>query len=347
MNALRLSLKLLLATLVALLALTAALWLWSGSDSSLATLLMRLQRFLPADQTLEARGVQGSLRAGGHIDWLRWRRGELSVQANDIGVAWTLGPLFNKQLRLSQLSVASLTIDDQRSPTSTEPPVAPTDLRLPITVDVPFSVASISYSGATALQATEVSGHYLYDHDAHRLENGRVKMASGSYQLGGELQAVAPMALALQVRGVVQTTVPSSRQPLTVAANAQLTGALAGPDAMLALTASLQPEPVADPAARTRRPETMQAELSAQLAPWQAQPLTLANARWQALNLAALWPQAPQTQLSGEASVTPAGEGWQGQVKLANALPGPWNLQRLPLDTLQAEVVYNLSLIHI
>lgn len=340
MNALRLSLKLLLATLVALLTLTAALWLWSGSDSSLATLMMRLQRLLPADQTLEARGVQGSLRAGGHIEWLRWRRGELSVQASDIAVRWTLGPLLDKQLRLSQLNVASLTIDDQRSQASTEPFVAPADLRLPVTVDVPFSVASIRYSAGTTLLATQVSGHYLYDHDAHRLENGRVKMASGSYQLDGELKANAPMALALQGQGVVQTTVPSSNQTVNVTADARLTGALAGPDARLALTASLKPEPVTGPAAPTPRPEAMQAQLSAQIAPWQTQPLTQATARWQALNLAALWPQAPQTQLSGEASVTPADTGWQGQVKLANTLPGPWNLQRLPIDTLQAEVSY-------
>lgn len=340
MNALRLSLKLLAAALIAVLALTAALWLWSGRDSSLASLLMRLQRFLPAGQTLEAKGVQGSLRAGGHIDWLRWRQGELSVEANDIGVAWTLAPLFNKQVRLSELSVGSLRIDDQRSPTSTAPATPPTSLRLPITLDVPFTVASIHYTGAAPLQASEVSGHYIFENDLHRLENGKLRMASGSYQIDTELQAVAPMALKLQLHGVVQTTLASGQQPLTVAAVAQLTGALAGPDATLALTASLKPEPVAGPATRTSQPDAMQADATAQIAPWQAQPLTRANARWQALNLAALWPQAPQTLLGGEASVTPAGEGWQGKVKLTNALPGPWNQQRLPLDSLQADVAF-------
>ncbi|HSO44507.1 MAG TPA: DUF490 domain-containing protein, partial [Rhodoferax sp.] len=333
MNALRLSLRLLIATL---LALTAMFWLWSGSDSSLATLLMRLQRFLPAGQTLEAKGVQGSLRAGGHIDWLRWRQGELSVEAKDIGVAWTLAPLFNKQLRLSELSVGSLLIDDQRSPTSAEPATPPTSLRLPITVDVPFTVASIRTTGAMTLQASEASGRYIFENDLHRLEKGQLRMASGNYQIDTELQAVAPMALKLQLHGVVQTTLASSTRPLTVVADAQLTGALAGADATLALTASLRPEPATGPATRTSQSEAMQADVSAQIAPWQVQPLTQAHARWQALNLAALWPQAPQTLLGGEANVTPAGQGWQGKVKLANTLPGPWNQQRLPLDTLQA-----------
>ena len=339
MNALRLSLKLLAAALIAVLALTAALWLWSGSDSSLATLLMRLQRFLPAGQTLEAKGVQGSLRGGGHIDWLRWRQGELSVEARDIGVAWTLAPLFNKQLRLSELSVGSLHIDDQRSPT-TATPTPPTSLWLPITLDVPFTVASIHYTGAAPLEASKISGHYIFENDLHRLENGKLQMASGSYQIDTELQAVAPMALNLQLHGVVQTTLASGQQPLTVVADAQLTGALAAPDATLALTASLTPEPVAGPATRTSQPEAMQADVTAQIAPWQVQPLTQGNARWQSLNLAALWPQAPQSLLSGEANVTPAGQGWQGKLKLTNARPGPWNQQRLPLNTLQADVAY-------
>lgn len=341
MNALRLGLKLLAASLLTMLALTAALWLWSGASDSLATLLTRLQRFLPAGQTLEAKGVQGSLRAGGHIDWLRWRSGALSVEMQDIGIAWTLAPLLNKQLRLSELSIAALTVDDQRPSANAGPPTPPTDLRLPINVDVPFKVASLNWTGSTTLQITGVSGHYRFDGQNHTLEQGRSLVSAGNYQLSGQLQATAPMALTLQVQGLVQTTLPSSPQPLLVAATAQITGELAGPDAALALQASLKPEATVGPAARPASSEAMHAEVSAQIHPWQAQPLTEAQARWQGLNLAALWPQAPQTQLSGEASVTPHAAAWQGQIKLANARPGPWNQQRLPFDSLQAALTYD------
>jgi translocation and assembly module TamB len=65
-----------------------------------------------------------------------------------------------------------------------------------------------------------------------------------------------------------------------------------------------------------------------------------ANARWQALDLAALWPQAPQTRLDGEATVTPAGKGWQASVKLSNSLSGPWDQQRLPVNSLHASVEF-------
>ena len=341
MRALRLGLKLLAATLLAVLAITGALWLWSGTDSSLATLLTRLQRFLPADQTLEAKDVRGSIQGGGHIGWLRWQRGDLSVEAQDIGVRWTLGPFFNKQLRLSELTVASLAIEDRSSSTNKAPPTPPTNLTLPITIDVPFKVTSITWTGATTLQATEVSGHYIFNSDSHRLEKGYGQISSGKYQFSGELQASAPMALTLQVNGQVSAQVPSSKTPLTVAAMARLTGKLAGPDAMLALQATLTPEWPAAPAPRTDKTGAMQATVSAQIAPWQAQPLSQAHAKWQALNLAALWPQAPQTQLTGDASVLPVAEGWQGTVNLSNTLPGPWNQQRLPINTLQAIVNYD------
>ena len=341
MNALRLSLKLLAASLLTVLALAAALWLWIGTSDSLATLLTRLQRFLPAGQTLEAKGVQGSLRAGGHIDWLRWQRGALSVEAQDIGIAWTLPPLLNKQVRLSELSVAALTIDDQRPSANAGPLTPPTDLRLPISLDVPFKVASLNWTGSTTLQITGVSGRYRFDGQNHILEQGRSLISAGNYQLSGQLQATAPMALTLQAQGVVQTTLPSSQQPLLVAATAQITGQLAGPDAALALQASLKPETAAGQAKRPVPSEAMHAEVSAQIHPWQAQPLTRAQARWQALDLAALWPQAPQTQLSGEASVTPRAAAWQGLIKLANARPGPWNQLRLPLDSLQAALTYD------
>ena len=341
MNALRLSLKLLAALLLTVLALTAALWLWSGSDSSLAPLLTRLQRFLPAGQTLEAKDVRGSLRTGGHIGWLRWQRGELSMEAQDIDVAWTLAPLLNKQVRLGELSVASLTIVDQGNRADTPSLTPPTDLRLPITLEVPFKVASLSWTGATTLQATELSGVYHYDGQAHALEQGRGRVASGAYQLNGQLQAMAPMALALQAQGLVQTTLPSSQQPLTVTATAQLTGQLAGPDAALALQASLKPVATTGAAVQPKPSEAMQAEVSAELAPWNVQPIIRGRAQWRGLDLAALWPQAPNTQLSGDASVTPLGQAWQGRLTLANARPGPWNQQRLPLNSVQADLRYD------
>src|SRR5450830_901003 len=104
MRALRTTLYLLAATLLGVLALAGALWLWSGSGTSLATSLGQLARYLPAGQTLEAKDVTGSLRGGGSIGWLRWQQGELSVELHDVTIAWSLRPLLGGELRLGKVA---------------------------------------------------------------------------------------------------------------------------------------------------------------------------------------------------------------------------------------------------
>lgn len=337
---LRITAAVLLATLLLIGALTGGLWLWGGASSSLASTLNQLASYLPAGQTLQTRDVEGSVRGGGRIGWLRWQSGQLSVEATDVRVAWTLRPLINGELRLSQLAIAHLRIEDQRAPSPASPP---TDLRLPLRVDLPFQIDTVDWAGNTPLQIRQLRGHYVFDSNKHRLSAGQGQISSGNYRFDGELQAQAPMALALQLQGSVATTLPSSAQRVTVQAQADLKGTLAGPEAALALQARLQPEfSNASPAGKSAKatPQAMQASVTARLLPWQPQPIASANAQWQALDLAALWPQAPQTQLSGAASVTPAGAGWQGAVQLRNARSGPWNQQRLPLEQLTAQVVY-------
>ncbi len=340
MKILRVVLKVLAVTLAGLLVVAGALWTWGGTGTSLLTTLDRLARYLPAGQTLTVQDVTGSLRGGGSIGLLRWQQGELSVEARSVQIAWALQPLLDGELRIGQLRAQHLRIEDRRPPSAPAPLNPPTDLRLPIRVDLPFSVETVEWAGSTSLQATQLAGHYTFDNASHRLEKGQVRMAAGHYQFSGSLQALAPMALAVQLKGTVQTTVPSSHLPLTVLAQATVSGDLAAHDATLALAAELMPDAAPTAPSTPKQPRALQASVTAQLKPWQLQPIANANARWQALNLAALWPQAPQTQLSGQATVEPAGAGWQGNVQLSNALSGPLDKKRLPLDSLNAQVVF-------
>lgn len=338
MRARRISFYLLAALLLGALALVGAVWLWSGSGSSLATSLGQLARYLPAGQTLQAKDVTGSLRGGGRIGWLRWQQGEFSVELVDVTIAWSLRPLLGGELRLGQVAARHLRIEDRRS---TTPPAAtpPIHLRLPLKVDVPFSVETVEFSrsGGTSLQANGLAGHYIFDSYSHRLDEGQVHISSGNYQISASLQAESPMALSVQVKGSVPTTVPSRAQPVMVQAHATLVGALAGRDAALALQAELVPTLKA---ALNGSPQAMQASVSARIQPWQLQPVASLEARWQALDLAALWPQAPQTRLAGTAVVHPAGPGWQAGLQLTNTLSGPWDQQRLPLQQLDARVEF-------
>jgi translocation and assembly module TamB len=84
----------------------------------------------------------------------------------------------------------------------------------------------------------------------------------------------------------------------------------------------------------------MQATVQATIKPAQSQPIARAQGHWTALNLASLWPQAPQTSLSGQAQVLPDGAGWRGEVQLQNNAPGPLDKQRLPLESADASLQY-------
>ena len=330
----RIGLYTLAAALLTVLLLVGGVWVWGGSSGSLNVALARAASYLPADQTLEVTDATGSLRQGGHINKLRWTRGALSVEAVDVEIAWSLLPLWDGELRLGKLGVRQLTINDRRpvtSPGSTEPP---THLQLPIRVDATFAVDNLVWVGPPGLQATGVTGRYTFDGSNHSLDEGRLHISSGAYGVKAHLQAQSPMALAVEVDGTVQTTVPNSKQAVTVQANANITGSLAGRDALLVLQVQLRPEPVAG------ADNALQAKLSATIQPWQAQPLVRAQAQWQALNLAALWPQAPHSDLTGAAHVTPTGTGWQAAVQLRNGGSGPWNQQRLPLESLDAQIAF-------
>lgn len=341
MKALRIALSVLGTTLLTLLALTGTLWLWSGASTSLATSLAQLAHYLPSGQTLEVKDVTGSLRGGGSIGWLRWQQGALSVQARDVSVAWSLPTLLEGELRLGQLSIGHLRIEDRRPNASA---TAPTDWRLPLRIDAPFSVSTLEWVGPAALEVSALAGHYAYDNKEHTFELSSLRMASGHYRGSGRLQALAPMALTLQMQGTVPTKLPSGGRSITLQADATLQGTLAGPDARLELQAQLKPELPGTPGGTKPTGPTikqaMQASVTAALRPWQPQPVVTATAHWQALDLAALWPRAPQTLLSGDATVTPAGQSWLAGVQLSNALSGPWNQQRLPIDKLSAKLVF-------
>lgn len=318
------------------LALLAGLWWWSGSSSSLATVLAEVAKRLPPEQQLELRGVSGTLRAGGHIDWLRWSSPDLTVELHDTRLGWRLAPLLQGRLRLEPLQAAQLTITPAQASTPTPAPTPLQQLVLPLPLALPFRIDRLTWNGPSPVAITNLTGSYRYDDQAHQLDIDRVTLAQGQYQLQARLLAHAPMQLQAHASGTVHTEVPGSSTPMALQAQATLQGTLAGSGALLHATAQLHGALDAATAAPVR------ADLQAQITPWAAQPLQQASATLQALNLAALWPQAPRTQLRGSAQLEPqAGTGWHIAAQLRNALPGPWDRQQLPISALQASAQYD------
>ena len=326
---------LLTSVVTLVLVAAAALWWWLGSPQSLATAMAQAAARLPAGQQLESREVSGTLRSGGHIGWLRWRSPTLTVEAHDIRIGWSLAPLLQRSVQLGEVQAARVDITPTPQPGEATPPQPLEQLVLPVRVDVPFQIGLLQWHGATAAQA--LAGRYRHDRTQHQLEISGVELAQGHYRAQATLQAHAPMQLEATIDGEVHTTPPGSNQPLALSAHATLQGPLAGAAAQLQLAAQLRPGTGATPSAA----HAMQAEVTADIAPWAAQPLRQAQATLHAVNLAALWPQAPATALQGTVQAGPRPEGWSITAALQNGAPGPWDQQKLPLSALNASTLYD------
>lgn len=340
-----------LAALVLLVgAVLVAFWVWTDSDTSLATALRQASRYMSAGQVLVAEDVRGSLRKGGHIGLLRWESNGLVIEARQVDLAWQPRALFDRRLQLDSLHVAQLSIDDQR-PASPATPLE--SLLLPFQVDLSFVVDTLRWAGAGALQATGVSGRYQFEGARHALTLTGAQLAAGQYRAQASILARAPLTLEVRVQGQVQAPIPGTAKPLPLTATASVRGDLAGPDAQLDVQAVVHPATPAPPMTTPRKASgaaaPMQARLAARVKPWAALPVVTADATFSDLNLAALWPEAPQTLLTGNAAVQPdtktpsvaTGPIWLAQGKLTNHLSGPWNLGRLPVEAAQASLSFS------
>lgn len=333
--------RLLLALLILIVTLAAGLWGWAGSEGSLAAALRMAAPYLPADMQLQAEDVSGSVRAGGRIGRLQFSSPRMAVQLHDARVAWQLAPLLQRRLVLTELHAARITLHPQGTPDPT--PADPLDsLVLPLTIHLPFAADTITWAaqGQAPVVITDLRGRYDWDGNTHRLQVQSIALAQGRYALHATLQGVAPMALAASLQGTLQTPVPGSDGPLSAQVQAQISGTLAGAAAQLALSAQMQGETGQGGAGS---PPHLDAQAVVQ--PWASQPLQQAHAVLEALDLAALWPQAPATHLGGEFSLQPqelsAHTGWALEANLTNKSPGPWDAHRLPVSALQASARYD------
>jgi translocation and assembly module TamB len=340
------------ALIALLLAGGVAFWLWAATPGSLAQALGWADRWMQgrADTLgqLHTEGVEGSLRGGGRIASLRWTQGALSVQAEGVQLEWNealwTGALLGRGVHPTALAIRTLRVDDQRAPTPAEPLEA---LTLPLPLSLAFSVDHFELTGKTTLQLDGIRGHYRYGalsdvgdapslpdtpglSTAHRLRLDALQLADGHYRAHLSLGGEAPMPLALDLQGDIRTSVPDGAG-LNLKAEARARGTLAGAQAALDLSASAQGAP-----GTSGQPTTL--ALTASVMPWADQPLVSADLNTQALNLAALWPTAPATALSGRLQAQPEGDGWRAYITLDNTLIGPADQNGLPLQSLKAEI---------
>ncbi len=317
------------ALLVSVVLALGSLWWWSGTAGSLASALRGIAWLLPSDQSLRASEVQGSLRHGGHLAHVHWQQGGLQVQARNITLPIDWSRLGLGTWPVASLSIEQLHIDDQR-PASAPQPMG--SLQLPLHMDLSWRVDHFTMAGVSGFEVTGLQGRYRYNGSEHTLNTQPFEVAQGRYTLQASLQAAAPMALKMRLQGQVQTPVTARSASMTLVAQASVDGTLSDQSAALDVQAQWQPS------GPTPSAKPMHLKLQAQIHPWQKQAIVQAQAEWQHLNLAALWPGAPHSALTGQASVTPDGPAWRIQAQLNNQSPGPWDQQALPLSQLTVKL---------
>lgn len=345
--------------------LVVAALLWTGSGSSLQQGLQLAQRFLPAGQSLQFAGVEGSIRRGGRIQWLEWRGDGISVRVEDFALDWNLAELLDHELHVRTLraGLVRVRLQPRGQAPAEEPFRMPEQLTLPFRLDLDLAVArleieSVDAAGAVSTQVIQdVAVRYDYDDVRHEL--ALQSLAYGQSRAQAWLRLGA-RDLALQARLAASLRDPAPEVPLAMLAHARVEGTLAGQEAArleLELDArehdrdARGPDParLLDELAdlRTTLEEAgAEAADSAQLFargavhPWRPQPVESLQLRASRFNAAAFHASAPRTSITATVEIVPAqdaAESWDLKLALRNAAAGTWDKGFAPVRALEAE----------
>ena len=267
---------------------------------------------------------------------LSWGGGQASLTIEGLtatGVQWAWQPHDQAHfgLRIEQFAARKAVL--QTGPKGKRPLPAPASVAPPFDLDVrSLQLTELVVDQFAPVQNLTATGLVL---DAktgasHLLQQARAQWQQLHLELKGSIVTGAPQALALQA---VVRAGGNPDQPLW-AAVLQAQGTLPRPE----LTGTLRGVPLPGQ-------EAPALDIKAVLQPLQAWPLQALSLQTRELDLSALSGKAPQTRLSGVATLAPrvAGAPLGASIDLRNAMPGRWNERRLPVQQLVAQVTGDLS----
>jgi len=301
---------LLLACTVALIGTTT--WL-TGSDSGLQASIGLASRLTGGQLQIE----QASGRLSGPLDFgqLRWTSPDLQIEVQQLRLDWSPSALLGGRLQVAELQVASLQISSQPG---TAPTPAPSELRLPLAVEIQkLAIARFDYGDT--LTGNDLVARFSSDGQRHRLEGFQARSAGIAVTGRASLDGAAPLPLeaSAEIAGQFE------QRPLAMAITAQ------GPLERIAL-AAVATQGVAGHAEVVLTPFAETAFASARVLLEDIDPAT-----WLA--------GAPQARLSITADVEPQADGITGSFGLTNHQPGPLDRQQLPLSTLAGTLAWQGS----
>lgn len=338
------------ASLALLLASAVAFWLWASTPMALPQALRWAQVWLTDPETghspLAVDGARGSLTRGGMIEKLTWSDNGLTVEVQELHLAWTTSMWIDlardRALTLHTLRADQVRVSDLRpQPAPPEPFGPPASLELPWLkqVSLPVEIQALAWQGDAPLTAGPLVAAYRYEAaTGHEIDVDTFGWLNGVYRLQARVGANVPMPIEASLTGRVETPAMPDLPSHTLTVTASVNGELATPDARL--NVKLDVKPVAT-APSGWKPTLL---LDAQVRPWAALPLDTARLTLQDINLAQFWPTGPATRLEGRWTAGPSAdargaERWLLKGELRNRLAKPWDEQGLPLDRLQAQAI--------
>ncbi|KAF1021971.1 MAG: Translocation and assembly module subunit TamB [Paracidovorax wautersii] len=362
--------------LLLLVVVVLGLWIWTGSQRSLAQAITLAQRFVPAASALQATGVEGSLRHGGRIASLRWTQPDgVSVAADGLQIAWQPLALLTGTVRVNTLAAERVQVVDRTpAPANPEPSQPLKSLVLPVRIEVPqIRLGHFGWDEPESFAFDTLEAGYTFNGLTHELKIDQINLANGQYSLHARMASQAPMALAAELQGRLQAPMPEGEPPLPLVLQAKVDGPLELLQITAQAEAELKERAAADtgvgsaaPPSGTAPPSPApapalgtlpRAVVHARVAPWQAGlPVQQADVALSHINLRAFLPSLPTTLLDGQASITPrasdpaaatpapgatepaaAGQQLDIVADIRNSEPGPWDRQRLPLARIQVQ----------
>lgn len=213
----------LLAALIVLpLLALAALWVWAGTEGSLATAL----RLAGARVPLVTDEVTGNLRSSGKVQRLVWEQGGLRVEVHDAALEWTPAALLRGTLHIGRLSASRILIDDQRPPSGQPSAGPPATVALPLKLDVEHIRADeLVWAGPPAYRMQAARGRFHFDGQRHLFTLEHAQVQGGAYHARAAITAHAPLVVDVALAGALTAAVPGG-QPVPLTLQARLTGPL-------------------------------------------------------------------------------------------------------------------------
>jgi len=247
---------------------------------------------------------------------ITWHGTDATVTADDVVVDWSPGALWSRRLSIRGLGARH--VDIALKP-STGPTAPPTDLRLPLAVDIEqLAIAALEWrAGPRAGRISGLEFGYAGDAQSHRIR--QLRLVSDFGKLEGDLSVGA-------------------QEPLAIAGTATITGdgLLAGARATTTLTGTVARIGIAGNGTLREAALSLQAIAT----PFAEAPFASATADLTGVDATKLDPAMPHTRARVHLDAQPRGAGIAGSFSLDNDDAGPIDAERLPIARMSSRFVY-------